>query len=263
MSRCWSRGVTLDVTQLRLKYRKSLYILWQLELHKKDISKSYIKTHCPDGLSTGDKLRSSHKLWKAFPHNLSHKRTIPTQGNEVFLFHLEKYICPNPISFSRSFFLIKVEQLSPALQWLPDELRKRCSQSFCFPASLHAGDTTLGLCHCKMLHGNIAITAYHSRLSTAKKCTAEEEVKLTLCAPEVFLRQKYCCRAVTLTCWISNSEASAPLAVQAAVARSLAAFLPMHFGGCQLRSTAQACQPAGMVNILVKSDSQMLHTLMW
>lgn len=63
----WSRAVTLDVTQLCLKYHRSLYTLWQWELCKKYIIRSYIKTHCPDGLSTGDKLRSSHSLWKTFP----------------------------------------------------------------------------------------------------------------------------------------------------------------------------------------------------
>ena len=40
----WSCGVTLDVTQLCLKYHRSLYTLWQLELHKKYIIKIHIKT---------------------------------------------------------------------------------------------------------------------------------------------------------------------------------------------------------------------------
>lgn len=89
LEQCWSHGVTLDVTPLCLKYHKSLYALWQLELHKKYIIKSYIKTHCPDGLSTGHKLRSSHSFWKAFSHNLSH--TNSNSGKWSFpLLHLEK-----------------------------------------------------------------------------------------------------------------------------------------------------------------------------
>lgn len=80
-----------------------------------------------------------------------------------------------------------------------------------------------------------------------------------MCSRSIFIHH----RVVTLTRCISKSEVSASLAVQVAGAHSPAAFLPTHLGGCQLRSTAQDHQPAGVVNILVKALILRCYTHSW
>lgn len=160
LEQCWSHGVTLDVTQLCLKYHGSLYTLWQLELHKSYIIKSYIK-HTVQMDSLQEINWGLLTVFGKLLPKIFHTQKNFNSGKWSFpLFHVEKNICSNHISFSRSFFLIKVEQLSPALQQLPDELVRGCCQPFCFPASLRAEDTTLGLtlCHCKMLHENYCLS---------------------------------------------------------------------------------------------------------